>query len=86
MLLPQHYYDIKHTKISQEMHLQPKYSQHAHKRASIGFHQYLCWWVILSSSPAGVATDKDCVIVDDLVQTGGTLIECAKVKNPINTC
>ena len=27
----------------------------------------------------GVAKDKDCVIVDDLVQTGGTLLECAKV-------
>jgi len=39
-------------------------------------------------TPAGVATDKDCVIVDDLVQTGGTLIECAKVKYqiiPVNT-
>ena len=41
-----------------------------------------------SITPAGVATDKDCVIVDDLVQTGGTLIECAKVKYqtiPVNT-
>ena len=28
----------------------------------------------------GDAKDKHCVIVDDLVQTGGTLIECAKVK------
>jgi len=28
----------------------------------------------------GVATGKDCVIVDDLVQTGGTLMECAKVR------
>ena len=27
----------------------------------------------------GVAKEKDCVIVDDLVQTGGTLLECAKV-------
>ena len=34
---------------------------------------------IISSYNIGVAKDKDCVIVDDLVQTGGTLLECAKV-------
>ena len=36
--------------------------------------------IIESGTHAGVATGKDCVIVDDLVQTGGTLIECAKVR------
>ena len=32
-------------------------------------------WIVL----IGISKDRHVIIIDDLVQTGGTLIECAKV-------
>ena len=34
----------------------------------------------------GTASGRHCVIVDDLVQSGGTLLECAKCLKDLGSC
>lgn len=41
-----------------------------------------CFFLMFLGKPAG----KHVIIVDDLVQTGGTLRECGKVSGQIDSC
>ena len=49
----------------------------AHTRAYRNSCMYMIYTLLYNK---GITRGKDCVIVDDLVQTGGTLLECVKVR------